>query len=438
MEVPVADVRVLLKRTVQLNVLAYSIIVALVIVVGLLAMMLLADVRATDLWVLRNDFAQVLIVGLLLAVILYMADTHRKLRADLTCVHDELVEARDDLSLSRNRIAFAHQIATTVVSLSEHDAIRHALKESASRFRAEAVAVVAGDEVEVFAEDAANFSSAYSAAMNAALSIVQSGQSKIFTLAQDDNQVLAAPLRIGGHLHAVACLMRRDVPFTDEDEKGLELVARVLELGVQNRSLLKDMRSQLQGMLSMLSTLIEDRQSHYTAHSMEVANLSVAVGVGLHMTETQLEDLKLAALLHDVGMLFVPRELTDAPRELTPDEIKIVQHHPTKGAELARQANFSGPVQQMILSHHERLDGSGYPLGISGREIPLGARIISACDVYDAMIHNRPYRQPLSHSEAMAEIRTAAGVTFDPKVVRALIDVAEMQSDLERLMGPAA
>lgn len=432
------DVTSLLKREGQLNLIAYIIIICLLALVAILVLVLVSGIGVADLWLVRNQFVEILLLGLLLAVIVYMADTHRRLRSQLERTHNDLIETQDELALSCDRIAFAHQIATTVASLSEQNAIRYALKESARRFRADAVAIVT-DDVEVFADDA-HFDAAYSIALNTALEAVQSGGSDVFSLSRNGYEVMAAPLRVQGHLQAIACLMRRGEPFFDEDAKGLELLARVLELGVQNRALLTQMHSQIGGVLTMFSSLLEDRQSNYTSHAVAIANFSVAVGAAIGMPDTQLEDLRLAALLHDVGMLAIPQDLINPSREMTPDELVSFQGHPAKGAELARFANFDPHVQEAILAHHERLDGSGYPRHLKGLAIPLSSRIITVCDSFDAMTHERPGRRTLGRAEAISELKRRSGITFDPKVVRAFIGVLEeeMASDSRGLRASAA
>lgn len=433
------DVKSLLRRELQLNIIAYIIIVVLLVTVSLFGAMLLAGLGAKDIWILTNQFARVLIPGLLLMVVLYMADTHRRLRAALNSTHEALVRTQEDLRLSRDRIAFAHQIATTVGAISERNALRQALRESVQHFGADAAAVVTNDdEVEVVTEDTDSLETVRSVALDAALESVRSGTPELFTLSEEGYEVVAAPLRMGGRLHAVACLMRRDEKFSEEDARGLELISRVLELSLQNLTLLTDMRSQLRGVLTVLSSLIEQRQSGYSAHSVEVTNLSCAVGKALSMTETEIEDLKLAAHMHDVGMLYVAPELLNAQRNLSPEELAEVQQHPASGANLAENANFDSQVQEVILSHHERFNGDGYPRGLVGHEIPLGARIIAVCDSYDAMTRDRPYRRALSQAEALAELRRGSGTAYDPKVVKAFARALEERVGLTTLTQSTA
>jgi len=431
------EVRPILRREFQLNLLAYAMIVALAVIAGLLGLMVLTGLRASDLWLLKNQLVQILGMSLLVAAIAYMADTHRRLRRQLGQTHDRLTAAQEDLTHSYDHVAFAHYVAGEVVAHPGAETTRRVLRESTRRFGAEAAAVVAAD-VQVFADDDADMETVYPLALNTALESAQSGSHDLFMRSEDGYEIMAAPLRIRGHLQAVVCLMRRGRAFSEEDAKGLELVARVLELGIHNQLLLSDTRRQVQGVLTALSTLVADRQSGYRTHAAEVANLSVAVGAAHGMTEQEVESLRHASLLHDVGLLSVPVELINTGRPVTEEERETVQSHAAKGAELARGANFDETVQQAILAHHERLDGTGYPSQLKGLEIPLAARIIAVCDSYDAMTHERPNTQRLRPFEALAEIRSGAGSSYDPKIVNSFVKIIEQRVQLAKVDAASA
>lgn len=432
----VQDLRSILRRESQLQFIAYIMIVALTITVGLLIAMLLANLQATDLWLLKNQFVQILGAGLLLAAVLYLADNHRRLQTQLRMTHAALEAAQQNLRRSYDHIAFAHHVAGEVVSRPGQDAIRDVLRESAAQFEAEVAAVVT-DDVEIVADEGVDQERAYSVALTTAIDGVQSGNSQLFTLTRDGYEVMAAPLRIEGHLQAVVCLMRRDRQFTSDDAAGLELVARVLELGLHNQSLIGQTRKQLQGVLTTVSKLAASRQSDYETHATAVAELSTAVGAELGVKADQLVSLEFAALLHDVGTLFVPAELLAPSRALTDDEKATVQLHPAKGAEIARDASFGEDVQNAILAHHERLDGTGYPRGLEGLEIPTSARIIAACDAFDSMTHGKPASECMLPGEALAELRRSAGSAHDPRVVKVLSKAVRKRSAERTPVGVA-
>ena len=162
-----------------------------------------------------------------------------------------------------------------------------------------------------------------------------------------------------------------------------------------------------------------------TGHGPEVAQLALAVCRRLGLRPVATSRVHRAALLHDVGKVSVPRELLDRPGPLGDADWRVVREHPVVGEQLARAFPWLADAALLVRHHHERWDGTGYPDGLRGEEIPLGARIIAACDAYDAMVAERPYRAALSPAEAVERLRADAGAQFDPAVVMALVDVLE-------------
>jgi putative nucleotidyltransferase with HDIG domain len=162
----------------------------------------------------------------------------------------------------------------------------------------------------------------------------------------------------------------------------------------------------------------------YPEHSLAVANLSRAVGVELVLGEDALEVLALGALLHDVGKLGVADAILEKLGPLTEEEWKVVKRHPEVGARMIEPLEFLRKAVPVIRHHHERPDGSGYPDGLEGEEIPLTARIVAATDAYDAMVRSRPYREGRSPTEAIGELTRGAGSQFDSEVVAILARVA--------------
>ena len=159
----------------------------------------------------------------------------------------------------------------------------------------------------------------------------------------------------------------------------------------------------------------------YTAeHAAEVARLSLLVGIDLGFAEEELEWLVHGALLHDIGKLGVADEILQKPGTLTEEEWVAVQRHPEVGARMIEPLEPLFGAVPVVRHHHERPDGSGYPDGLEGDEIPLAARIVAAVDAYDVMIRGRPFRPKSSPSEALRELSREAGRQFDARVVEAL------------------
>ena len=158
--------------------------------------------------------------------------------------------------------------------------------------------------------------------------------------------------------------------------------------------------------------------SHYRGKpSMLIATISVAIARELELPDQEIERIRVAALLHDIGKIAVPEQILEKPSSLTDAEWNSVKQHPRIGQVILDEAGGLMDVGKIILHHHERFGGNGYPHGLRGREIPLGSRIVSIADAYDAMIQDRPYKRAISHDAALAELGRHAGGQFDPELV---------------------
>jgi putative nucleotidyltransferase with HDIG domain len=164
-----------------------------------------------------------------------------------------------------------------------------------------------------------------------------------------------------------------------------------------------------------------DAKDHTThGHLQRVQLYAIEIGQDLGLSALELDALRAAAILHDIGKLAVPESIISKPGKLTRSEFEKMKIHPVVGAEILERVNFPYPVVPIVRTHHERWDGSGYPVGLKGPEIPIGARILSAVDCLDALASDRQYRRALPLEEAMARVSAEAGTSFDPDVVRAL------------------
>jgi diguanylate cyclase (GGDEF)-like protein/putative nucleotidyltransferase with HDIG domain len=171
-----------------------------------------------------------------------------------------------------------------------------------------------------------------------------------------------------------------------------------------------------------LARAVDSRDAYTGSHSERVAQLAAAIAEQLGLPPDEVELTRLAASLHDLGKLAIPEEILQKEVELSSAEWLVVQRHPQIGYRMLASLGVD-PIADWVLHHHERWDGSGYPDGLSGESIPLGARIIFVADAYDAMTSRRLYRSPVGRDEALAEIDRCAGAQFDPEVVRAFRDV---------------
>jgi HD-GYP domain-containing protein (c-di-GMP phosphodiesterase class II) len=193
---------------------------------------------------------------------------------------------------------------------------------------------------------------------------------------------------------------------------------------VEGSDLLESEESLLGGYVRSMTATMELRDPSTREHSRRVAALAVRVGMRMGLPAPALRRLAVAGLLHDIGKLQVPDRILNKPGRLTDEEFAVIKTHPRRGADLL--AHLGGFEQELpiVLWHHERFGGGGgYPDGIAGQAIPLEARIKTVCDVYDALISRRAYREPWSHERAMAQIVSETPTTFDPACVDALAAV---------------
>ncbi len=177
----------------------------------------------------------------------------------------------------------------------------------------------------------------------------------------------------------------------------------------------------LAGTIQAIALTVEKRDPYTAGHQRRVANLSVAIAQELGLAEERITGLRLGATIHDIGKIYVPAEILTRPGQLSKIEFDFIKTHPQVGFEIMKDVKLPWPVAEMILQHHERLDGSGYPQGLKGDNILLEARILTVSDVTEAMMTHRPYRAALGLEAALAEIAKYRGIYFDPAVVDACL-----------------
>jgi diguanylate cyclase (GGDEF)-like protein/putative nucleotidyltransferase with HDIG domain len=172
--------------------------------------------------------------------------------------------------------------------------------------------------------------------------------------------------------------------------------------------------------IEALSLAIEAKDHTTHDHLMRVQTYAVEIGKDLGVPDAELNAVRAASLLHDIGKLAVPEHILSKPGKLTPEEFEKMKIHPIVGAEILSRVQFPYPVAPIVRSHHEKWNGKGYPDGLKGEEIPIGARILSVVDCFDALTSERPYRRAMSPEEAMALLKSDSGHSFDPLVVECI------------------
>lgn len=214
-------------------------------------------------------------------------------------------------------------------------------------------------------------------------------------------------------------------------EQHIDAIARMAEEHLRNQKLLNSSSYQNSLIASMLATVYEKSQET-EEHAKRLADLSLGIGKRLHLAQSHLDQLELLSLLHDIGKVGISDQILKKPGLLDREEWMEMRKHPDIGFRIAKSSQTLAGAGDLIRAHHERWDGSGYPLGLSGLEIPLEARIIGVVDAFDAMTNDRIYRQGISTQDALTEIEGLSGIQFDPSIVTVFV---EMMNEKERQKG---
>ena len=212
--------------------------------------------------------------------------------------------------------------------------------------------------------------------------------------------------------------------FDGDDLVFADLVAAHVGAALDRARLRGELESTLMTTLAALCDALEEKDAYTAAHAGEVAELSEAVAVRMGLAGEELRTVSYAALLHDIGKIGIPTEILTKPGKLDEFEWATMKRHTIIGQRILERIPFFADVHRPVRWAHERWDGTGYPDGIAGTDIPLASRIICACDALHAMTSDRPYREAMQLSEALDELRRHAGTQFDPEVVDVLVDVA--------------
>lgn len=208
--------------------------------------------------------------------------------------------------------------------------------------------------------------------------------------------------------------------------KALEAeVSQRRKAGAELEESLKRVEKIMENTIRTMSLMVEARDRYTAGHQRRVTQLACAIAHGMGLSEEQTRTIRIAGLLHDLGKIHIPTEILSKPGRLTDIEFAMIKTHPRAGYEIVKTIEFPPPTAEIVLQHHERMDGSGYCAGLKGAEILLESRILAVSDVVEAMSSHRPYRPALGIEEALREIFKNRGRLYDPDVVDACLDLFE-------------
>jgi HD-GYP domain-containing protein (c-di-GMP phosphodiesterase class II) len=241
--------------------------------------------------------------------------------------------------------------------------------------------------------------------------------------ATDPRSELSVPILLDGTVWGVLNIESPEAgAFSDADAVLVEAIASSLGSSLHRAMLVADLERTFTTTLTALMSTVEAKDEYTASHEQQVAELAERVAVRLGSPSSRARDVRYAALLHDVGKVAVPSEILLKAGPLSDAEWVTMKTHAAVGGELVARIDAFAHLAPAVRASHERWDGAGYPDGLAGEEIPLAARIIAACDSYEAMVTDRPYRKALSVPQALAELQRVRGSQLDPTVVEALLE----------------
>ena len=221
------------------------------------------------------------------------------------------------------------------------------------------------------------------------------------------------------------------------EKRTAELVTsnKLLTIEIENRKQVQeelersfqDLKKVMNSTIQAIALTVEKRDPYTSGHQMRVAGLTRAIAESLELSQDQIEGAYMAASIHDIGKIALPAEILTKPVQLTEIEISLIQAHAQAGFDILKGIEFPWPLADIIVQHHERMDGSGYPRGLAGEEILLEARIIGVADVVETMASHRPYRPSMGMDKALQEIISNKGILYDPRVVDACLHIFNEQ-----------
>jgi diguanylate cyclase (GGDEF)-like protein/putative nucleotidyltransferase with HDIG domain len=247
-----------------------------------------------------------------------------------------------------------------------------------------------------------------------------------------DGRFAIAPFTIAGRWGVIAAALPSSTTFGDRELELLGGLAQQTKLALQSASSYETLERTFVSTIEALANALEANDEYTSSHARWITDLALKVALELGVEPAERKRLELGALFHDIGKIGIPSAILLKPGPLTPGERAVIETHPILGERILEPIEQLEEVRRIVRSCHERWDGTGYPDGLNGEEIPLESRIIIACDAFHAMTTDRPYRRALGVAEARLRLEEAAGSQFDPQVVGALLRVLD-----ERGKAPA-
>jgi HD-GYP domain-containing protein (c-di-GMP phosphodiesterase class II) len=235
--------------------------------------------------------------------------------------------------------------------------------------------------------------------------------------------LVCAPLMVKQKILGVIEVLnkRSGAVFDEQDMDAVVSVATTAAMAIENTRLQQTILDAYKTTITALAAAIDAKDPYTRGHSERVMEYTVKAGMALSLSNDEIETLEYAGILHDIGKIAIDCCVLNKPGPLTPAEWEIIRAHPVVGSELLKEIPFLEKAAELVLDHHEKQDGTGYPRGLKGDTIPMGARLIAVADAFDTMTTDRSYRSAVSIDKAVKELNDCAGTQFCPIAVKALI-----------------
>jgi HD-GYP domain-containing protein (c-di-GMP phosphodiesterase class II) len=247
---------------------------------------------------------------------------------------------------------------------------------------------------------------------------------------QNYSAIIALPLTAKGQGVGVICIYFAETRhFKDDEISLLSTIANEAAIAIENSRMYENLQDAFVGTIRSLAETIDAKDAYTRGHSERVSLYGEAIARGLGISGDELQTIRYAGYLHDVGKIGIPDAILTKPGKLTGEEFAVIKKHPVLSERILRPVNFPFPVQSIVRHHHERYDGKGYPDGLGQEEIPLGARILFVADAYEAMTSDRPYRKALTNQMALDELLRNKGTQFDPRAVEVFARIIGSESE---------
>jgi len=240
-----------------------------------------------------------------------------------------------------------------------------------------------------------------------------------------ENRLMGVPLVADDNVGAIIVRRKgREPKFNDFDREMLNVFAEQSVTAIKNLQLYEQQQSMILGSIKFIGKLLRKQSHHIATHTPVYFKIVKCLAEQLNMSEEEIQCLYYASVLHDAGAIDVPFEILSKTSQLTPEEFKVIREHPSKSVELIKPVQFLKPVLPIILYHHEKYDGTGYPSGLKKEQIPLGARVMAIVDAFEAMLRGRPYKGKLTVDAALIELQKNRGTQFDPLIVDIFLELS--------------